>query len=237
LIISVDLFYMVRYALAGKWYMLSFGFLSSVQFALALLPVSRTSIFLYTLGIPFERALKWHRIFVGVAALALLAHGVTMWYANRENPKALWRQVQTIEGAGNLYGTLSGIALLPIVALSWEPIRRRFFEVFYYVHQLFIVGIVLAWVHSKSALYLGLFPVAAHLIDRGLRWWRARQPVTLLGARVLPAGGGRRLTEIRLHAPHLAHFEAGDYVFLNMPALSHLAWHPFTIRYDSFMSI
>jgi hypothetical protein len=112
-------FTFTRYTIAGKNYLLSFGFLSSVQFALALLPVSRTSIFLYTLGIPFERALKWHRIFVGIAASALLAHGITMWYANREDPKALWKQTPTIEGAGNLFGTLSGIALAPIIALSW----------------------------------------------------------------------------------------------------------------------
>ena len=27
----------------------------------------------------------------------------------------------------------------------------------------------------------------------------------------------------------MAHFEAGDYVFLNVPAVSLLEWHPFTI--------
>ena len=49
-----------EYVLAGQAWVYCFGFLSSVQFALALLPVSRTSVFLYTLGIPFERAVKWY---------------------------------------------------------------------------------------------------------------------------------------------------------------------------------
>ena len=173
-----------EYAIAGKGWVLSFGFASSVQFALALLPVSRTSVFLHMIGIPFERALKWHRVFAGVAALVMLIHAITMIYKNRNDQAVLWARFATVEGAGNLWGTLAGIALTPIVLFSFDPIRRRFFELFLYVHQLFFVGIALAWVHSLSALYLGIFPVAAHLIDRGVRAYRSSRLVTLRGAKV-----------------------------------------------------
>jgi NAD(P)H-flavin reductase len=218
-----------EYYLAGKIWVLNFGFLTSVLFSLTLLPVSRTSIFLYSIGLPFERALKWHRLFAGSAGLVMFVHAMTMVYDNRTNVAALWLQNVNIEGYGNFWGTLAGIALAPIFMFSIDPIRRRFFELFYYVHQLYLIGIVFAWIHSMSALYLGILPMTAHIVDRVLRRYRSTRPVTLRGAKVLSAGDGKRLTEIRLFAPEMAHFEAGDYVFLRITQVSLLEWHPFTI--------
>jgi ferredoxin-NADP reductase len=218
-----------EYYLAGKNWFLNFGFLTSVLFSLTFLPVSRTSIFLYSIGLPFERALKWHRLFACSAGLVMLIHAGSMIYDNRTNFVELLEQNVNAEGYGNFWGTLSGIALAPIFMFSIDPIRRRFFELFYYVHQLYLIGIVFAWIHSMSALYLGILPMTTHIADRVLRRYRSTRPVTLRGAKVLSAGDGKQLTEIRLFAPEMAHFEAGDYVFLRIGQISLLEWHPFTI--------
>ena len=41
----------------------------------------------------------------------------------------------------------------------------------------------------------------------------------------------RRLTKLTLHAPAFGagDWEAGGYVFLNMPAIAGAQWHPFTV--------
>jgi hypothetical protein len=70
-----------------------------------------------------------------------------------------------------------------------------------------------------------------HFIDRGLRHWRGVQPVKIVSADVLQAENGSSVTKLRLHAPHI-HGRAGDYVFLCIPAISHLEYHPFSISSD-----
>ncbi len=62
------------------------------------------------------------------------------------------------------------------------------------------------------------------------------QPAELRKVRVLPAGRDRSLIELTIHAPHVCAGaagaatgpEPGSYVFLNVPSLALLEWHPFS---------
>jgi predicted ferric reductase len=220
------------YAAAQRTYVLCFGFLCAVTFAIVLLPISRTSIWLYAFGISFERAVKWHRIFVLVVSISLLVHGITM--SLQYSTTHLFTKIETTEGYGNLYGVLSAIFLGPVIAFAIEPIRRRFFEVFYYAHQLFFIGMIFAFLHSKTAFWLGIGPLALHAIDRAVRFYRGRKAVTLVNARVLPAGGSssRVVTELRVNVPSGFKYRAGDYAFINIRSISGVDWHPFSISSD-----
>ncbi len=90
--------------------------------------------------------------------------------------------------SGNLDGVISGIVFGVLIALSWGPIRRQFFEVFYYVHQLFIVGLYFGFAHSKWAFYLGITTVVIHAVDRAIRVYRGTLPCEVRAVRTLPAG-------------------------------------------------
>lgn len=221
----------ISYASAGRDFVFAAGQLSAIHMSLAMLPTSRNSLFLYVCGIPFERALKWHRIMGTIAALSMYTHAVTMILKYASQLQTLSGAAPTLEGQGNIYGTAAGIVFAPMMLLAIDPIRRRFFNAFYYSHQLFLIGTVLAWIHSRTALYLGVGPMLLHLIDRGVRCWRGEQPVTVLSAEVLQSENGAKITKLRLHAPHI-HPRAGDYVFLCIPTISDFEYHPFSVSSD-----
>jgi hypothetical protein len=51
-------------------------------------------------------------------------------------------------GGGYLYGLASFVIFVMVSLLAIEPIRRRYYELFYYPHFLVFIGIGLAMVHS-----------------------------------------------------------------------------------------
>lgn len=76
--------------------------------------------------------------------------------------------------------------------------------------------------------YLSIGPCCLFLVDLLLRWHRSRMEVTLLDVKVLPAGNGAYVVKLDLYSPHFT-WCPGDFVFLNIPEVSFLQWHPFTI--------
>ena len=77
--------------------------------------------------------------------------------------------------SGNLDGFLAGVFVVIMSAAAIEIVRRRAYELFYYVHQLFVVALYFSFAHSKWAFYLGIGPLALHAVDRAVRWWRSKQ--------------------------------------------------------------
>ena len=60
-----------EYTTAGKPFVYIFGYSSACAFSLALVPVAKRSFVLRALGISFERAIKWHRLFARCVACKL----------------------------------------------------------------------------------------------------------------------------------------------------------------------
>ncbi|KAJ2899802.1 hypothetical protein IWW38_000832 [Coemansia aciculifera] len=108
-----------------------------------------------------------------------------------------------------------------------EPIRRYFFEAFYYIHHLFILHLVLLFIHNQNHLtykYLS-GPLALYCTDRlyrNLRTVFAKSPIRAVIQH--PAG----VVELRLEKRIIGH-RPGQYVKLCCPSVSLLQWHPVTI--------
>lgn len=230
LLVMLGAFFVVAwrlYTAANHTLVHCLGYLTSILMSLALLPTARNSLWQQLFGLPWERAVKWHRLIASLALVAMITHGVTMVVSH--SWARLFSFTSTSEGYGNVYGLMSAAAFIPLMLFALEPVRRRAFRLFYYAHQIFYLGVIAACLHSVTMLYLCAAPMTLHVIDRALRWRRtAAQPVRLRSAHVLPVGGGRRLVELRVSAPGFR-YNAGDYVFLNIRSLSQLDWHPFTV--------
>ncbi|KAJ2460641.1 NADPH oxidase 3 [Coemansia sp. RSA 2424] len=133
-----------------------------------------------------------------------------------------------------LFGTRTGwtghamaSALVVIMITSIKLIRRRFFEVFYYVHQLFIIHIVLLFVHNQNRLVYKYLsgPIALYCADRlyrNLRTVFAKSPIRAIIQH--PLG----VVEIQLDKRIIGH-RPGQYVKLYCPSVSLIQWHPITI--------
>ncbi|KAJ2005306.1 NADPH oxidase 3 [Coemansia thaxteri] len=108
-----------------------------------------------------------------------------------------------------------------------EFIRRRFFEVFYYIHHLFILILVFLFIHNHNHMaykYLS-GPVAVYCLDRLYRNLRTAFACSPVRAVIQHPSG---VVEIQLDKKIIGH-RTGQYVKICCPSVSLLQWHPVTI--------
>jgi len=172
------------------------GWMSVMAFALTLFPISRDSFVLKLFRIPFDRAIAHHRALGRVFFAAQFAHlGVVV--------RDWGLEVSTVNeafGAGNVipvWGWVAFAMSMAIMILSFEPVRRKAFEVFLYTHIIFFfLQLWFTAVHvnvmpflplfeldqkfdntpteSYLGLYIGLgIPVVGYVIDRIVRGVKA----------------------------------------------------------------
>ena len=204
---------------------------------LTVLSITRSfSVFFLLFGIPFERAVKWHRglakLFVLLTFVHFLCHAV---------PQGLSAtfSLQAFGGAEAipLYGTLSFIAELIIIITSIEAIRREYFEVFYFLHYAcFLSLMIFSLLHvqkfkSPSQLAFVFSMGAAILlwiIDIVMRFTCAAPQVQSCVAKEVY--GVTKLTVALSKSPSIG---PGDYFFLTVPDVSLSQSHPFSVSSQS----
>lgn len=138
-----------------------------VVFALA---VRNNSILLTLTGLPFERALLYHK-FVGVLAILLSGlHGLA-YLLEDAGVLAVQRRLRGGDSEPVLEQKTSGAILFYLLCALWvfslSPIRRRFYEAFLRLHWLLFIAIVaFAIIHGAGGVVIGLIPWALDLVFR-----------------------------------------------------------------------
>lgn len=126
------------------------------------------------------------------------------------------------------------IIMLGTIPLAMPSCRRKCFNVFWYSHQLLLIGFVPLFVAHGTAQWLEWSvtwayvtpPLAIYLYERALRCLHPQRHVKVLDAQLLKGG----VVVLVLRKPAFMHdFQAGMYVNLLVPVLSKYEWHPFTI--------
>lgn len=143
----------------------------------------------------------------------------------------------------NLMGSVASITgwILALIFLGFwlvalDSVRRRLpFELFYVTHFAGVAIVILLLIHSPNYWKWFVIGGTGYLLDRALRFYRMRQPSTIVSTRILPSA----VTELVIARPPEFSYRAGDFVFVLIPALSRFEWHPFTIssppeRTDAF---
>lgn len=81
------------------------------------------------------------------------------------------------------------IAGIVLWVTSLEVVRKRFFDVFYVTHHMYLLVFAFAaWHVGEFASYYFLGCVMLYFIDRFLRMIQSRDAVSVLSAQVLPSG-------------------------------------------------
>ncbi|RDY12944.1 Ferric reduction oxidase 2, partial [Mucuna pruriens] len=205
---------------------LAFGLVGYICLALLFFPVSRGSSILRFIGLTSEGSIKYH-IWLGHVAMALFtAHGlgyIIFWDKTHQISEILkWNKV----GVSNVAGAVSLLAGLIMWAATLPSIRRKAFELFLYTHYLYIVFVVFFVLHvgfSSSCIVLPGFYL--FMIDRYLRFLQSQQKIRLLSARVLPC----EAVELNFAKNLELCYAPTSIIFINVPSISKLQWHPFTI--------
>ncbi|KAF7813095.1 Ferric reduction oxidase 2 [Senna tora] len=133
-------------------------------------------------------------------------------------------------GISNVAGEISLLAGLILWCTTFPRIRRKAFELFFYTHYLYIVFVVFFVLHVGFSTICIILPgFYLFLIDRFLRFLQSQQRVRLVSARVLPC----EAFELNFSKnPGLCYAPTSS-IFINVPSISKLQWHPFTISSSS----
>ncbi|KAJ4953674.1 hypothetical protein NE237_030506 [Protea cynaroides] len=212
---------------------LSLALVGNVCLAFLFFPVIRgSSVLLPLFGITSEASIKYH-IWLGHTVMTIFTtHGlcfIIKWAAlNRMWEMLTWDKVGVANAAGEL-ALLSGLTMW---ATTFPRIRRKMFELFFYTHHLYIIFIFFFILHVGISYACMMLPgFYLFLVDRYLRFLQSRQRVRLISARVLPC----ETVELNFSKSPGLSYSPMSIMFINMPSISKLQWHPFTVTSNSNM--
>nr|KYP77111.1 hypothetical protein KK1_021382 [Cajanus cajan] len=207
-----------------------FGVVGNICLAFLFFPVARGSCMLPLLGLTSENSIKYH-VWIGHMTMLLFTfHGICyiiVWAAIHKISSMLeWNNTGISIVAGEialLSGLFLWIATIPCV-------RRKCFELFFYSHHLYILFMVFFGFHvGVSGIFFILPGFYLFLVDRCLRFLQSRRQVRLVSARVLPC----EAVELNFSKGYGLTYNPTSVMFVNVPSISKLQWHPFTITSNS----
>lgn len=164
------------------------GLVGNCCLAFLFIPVVRGSSLLPVIGLTSESSIKYH-IWLGHMLMTLFtAHGlcfIIYWASMHEISQMVsWGKTEMSNVAGEIT-LLSGLVMW---ATTYPSIRRRFFEVFFYSHYLYIVFMLFYVLHVGVAFCFITFPgFYIFMVDRFLRFLQSRDNIRLSSARLLPS--------------------------------------------------
>ncbi|KAJ2723572.1 hypothetical protein GGI07_002527 [Coemansia sp. Benny D115] len=160
-----------------------------------------------------------------------LAHVISYYY-KFANVAAQSNGKKTLSSM--LFGTMVGktghalLFLMVILFATAAPwVRRRFHEVFYWMHHLFVPLTALIFVHGSNSTFRWYIvgPGCIYAVDRLYRFCRSRfRKPRILSVIQHPSN----VIELKIERRGM-HFEVGQFVYINIPSISLLEWHPFTL--------
>lgn len=186
------------------------GQLAAIPLALTFATSARTSVFSVLCGLPFERSQIWHMYFA-FWAIVLTVHHIL------ENPM---KRVQ------DWAGVVTAIVCFLMMFSMYAPIRRKYFEFFYRTHVaasvIVVVSILLHCGHKSTVMCIGiglwLYDVAARMFSATTRHRRSVKLIRISGD----------VTRIIIPIKDF-NYRAGQYIFVCIPELGLLQWHPFSM--------
>ncbi|KAL8136401.1 hypothetical protein V2J09_002402 [Rumex salicifolius] len=209
---------------------LRLGLTGNVCLVFLFFPVTRGSSILAFFGLTSEISIKYH-IWLGHMTMVLFtAHGICY--------VVLWACMDTMSdmlewdntGISNVAGELALLAGLVLWAMTFPRIRRKAFELFFYAHYLYIVFVLFFVLHVGISYTGYMLPgFFLFMIDRYLRFLQSRRRVRLLSARVLSS----EAFELNFSKTPSLNYSPTSIMFINIPSISRLQWHPFTVTSSS----
>ncbi|KAJ3021737.1 hypothetical protein HKX48_007906 [Thoreauomyces humboldtii] len=214
----------------------------NVFIGFVLLPVSRNSPIATFLRIPFDGALRVHRIMGNGMFAWTMVHFLS--YIIKLSPKGgsaysadLFGINSPFEDLGDymdLFGLLAAISFTIgfLAALPW--VRRRHYNLFLFLHIFMLIMIVFAILHSDTNFYYCVPGVILWVADLVLRFFARRRKTEMAIERVTKEETG--FLRLDIQTSKFFKFKPGQYVFLNIPSISALEYHPFSIAASTVSS-
>ncbi|PRP76249.1 superoxide-generating NADPH oxidase flavocytochrome [Planoprotostelium fungivorum] len=131
-------------------------------------------------------------------------------------------------------GSTGHVVLLCMILMyttAVKVVRGPMFNLFWYIHHLFIVFIIVTCFHGFAAnleqpsFWMWVVgPAALYVVERLIRFIRGQQETILQ----IAVGHPSKVIELQLRKSTF-NYKPGQYLFLNCPYIAGQEWHPFTI--------
>ncbi|GAA6019835.1 hypothetical protein JCM10207_003715 [Rhodosporidiobolus poonsookiae] len=243
------------------WASRAAGLCLGVDGLFIVLPVLRNIIRMLRPGlswlIPLDENLWFHRQFAYSILFWSIVH-TTAHYVNMFNVELSQIRKETAMGImytqpGGFTGHVMLLLMFFIYTTAHHKIREHAFESFIYTHGLVVLFLIALYVHAVGCFVRGALPDQpvrclgyyswiwaiwggiAYALERVVREIRSRRSTRLVSVLMHPSG----TMELRFVKPSFR-YKAGQWLFLCVPEVSVLQWHPFTISSapdDSFVSV
>ncbi|KAF3950616.1 hypothetical protein CMV_023652, partial [Castanea mollissima] len=218
---------------------LMLGLVGSICLAFLFFPITRGSSVLQLIGLTSEASVKYH-IWLGHIVMTIFtAHGlgyILFWAKTHQISQMLkWNKT----GISNVAGEAALLSGLVMWATTFTPLRRKIFEIFFYTHHLYIIFIVFFLLHVEFSYSCIMLPgLYLFLIDSfNLISNKAVGLVSWIGIEIGPKLLiiYRRNIKICNFLARVELYTPTSTMFINVPCISKLQWHPFTITSSSNM--
>ena len=224
------------------WYEVSktLGKTAAILVMLLFFPVSKNCFWWDLFNYQFERAVKFHRWLAWCLVWVVLVHALLaiislllvgqftscMWPNDQCEKPGGWGTYKGLETSRIFtYGWIAVLCFVPLVLTSLPWVRRHKFEWFYYMHFLFVPFLLMVHLHYQDMIYYTAPGLAAYVLDKVV-WFCSSRRRTKLVSLTKPAAGFVRMT-LALDKEHM--FEPGQWVQINVPAVSWWEWHPMSV--------
>ncbi|KAL3722388.1 hypothetical protein ACJRO7_034716 [Eucalyptus globulus] len=206
---------------------LRFGSIGLYFLAFLFLPITRGSVLLSIIDVPFEQATRYHVWLGHLTMFVFTLHGLFYLIAWGLQGRLLHEMLEWKDyGVANLPGVISLLAGLLMWVTSLSPVRKKQFELFFYTHQLYIVFVIFLALHVGDFVFsIAAGGIFLFVIDRFLRFCQSRRTVDVISATCLPCG----TVELVFSKPANLQYNALSFIFLQIRELSWLQWHPFSV--------
>ncbi|KAJ3030237.1 ferric/cupric-chelate reductase [Rhizophlyctis rosea] len=214
------------------------GFMIAVQLSLTLFPQSRDGFLSSALGIDYDGSLRFHR-WSGFATVYLSALHTFIYllrtgvFGGRSGKGAAGiaeslfhpgKGLMTYYDWTSLVGLFSLIAFVYVGFSAIEYFRRNQYNFFWFSHMLSFVAIILAFMHASPMFYYSFPAVVLYIIDSLVRLFNRRKEYIIKSVSMEPCGYLR----VDIAGTNFK-FVPGQWILINIPSLSRVMWHPFSI--------
>jgi hypothetical protein len=223
-------FFQADYAPRDGW-----GYICIAVALLTVVPATRNSLLTWFLFQPFERTIMYHRWLGRFCFIAAWAH--TGYYVAEQVFGLNGGTVRQLNGAPvtlgdflfaiekNRNGTISLIGLTVVYLTSIDVVRRKWYAFFRILHFAFFVFFIWGVLHTRTFLLYAAVSAALYGTDLLMRYALDLAPKSAYAVDVLPG----EVVRVRFPKSTFRAYEAGQYVFINIPTIALGEWHPFTL--------
>mgnify|MGYP000243179520 CR=1 FL=1 len=184
----------------------NWGYLVCANGLFLAVPATRNSILVLLLGLPFDKALLFHRWLGRWITFCVSMHCFLFWDQWTEQKRVI--KDEMFNNSKNLWGVLAWFCSVIIFITSLNYLRRRFFEYFYYSHFMFIAFYVFGWLHTEEFTLYAVLALVLYGLDRVYRLLRGNLPQHCSLVQLKPGN----VVQIRYNKTLFAHrYKVGQY--------------------------